>query len=158
MIIFNFDVIAKPADQIGQRQPDSDGRSIWNMFHDKELGRICLIVNQDYDKELFEQWLRRESFKAAMYEFIDFKDPVLRAERIHTISGIWGRAKWYVDNDARVCAETLKRGIPTLLVASPYIIRPEWAGTRELKTWDTLTKELDDQAMKASDKNWREVE
>ncbi len=158
MILFNFDVIAKPSDMLGQRQPDNDGRFIWNLFHEKEMGGICLIVNDHYDSELFEQWLRRENFKASMYEFLDFTDPVLKAERIHTIASIWGRTKWYIDNDARVCAETLKRGIPTLLVGAPYIIRPEWNGTKDLRSWDTLTKELDDQALKATSKNWGEFE
>lgn len=157
MILFNFDVIARPAETLGQRQPDSDGRYVWNLFHEQEMGRICLIVNDDYDKDLFETWLKRESFKAAMYEFVDFSDPILRAERIHTISAIWGRAKWYVDNDARVCAETLKRGIPTLLVASPYIIRPEWTAPKQIRSWDSLTLELDDQAIKASTKTWNDV-
>lgn len=158
MILFNFDVIARPADSLGQRQPDADGRYIWNLFHTQEMGKICLIVNDIYDKELFEVWLKRENFKAAMYEFVDFVDPVLKAERIHTLSGIWGRSKWYVDNDARVCAETLKRGIPTLLVASPYVIRPEWHSPKQIKSWDTLTTELDEQAMQAANRTWSDVE
>lgn len=40
MILFNFDVIARPADSLGQRQPDADGRYIWNLFHTQEMGKI----------------------------------------------------------------------------------------------------------------------
>lgn len=156
MLLFNFDVISRPADSLGERQPNSHGRYIWNLFHEKEMGRICLIVNKEYDRQLFEAWLKREAFKAAMYEFVEFEDPALRAERIHTIAAIFGRAQWYVDNDPRVCAETLRLGIPTLLVASPHVIRPEWSGTKSTKPWDTLIEELDDQAMQQSIKNWGE--
>ena len=157
MILFNFDVLARPADELGQRQPDPEGRYLWSMLHEKEMGRICLIVNQEYEREIFETWLKKEVIKAASYEFIDFDDPVLKAERIHTIAAVWGKAKWYVDNDPQVCAETLKRGIPTLLVAVPYIVRPEWDGGRNIKSWDTLVDELDAQAIKAANKTWRDV-
>lgn len=159
MILFNFDVITRPAETLGQRQPDPEGRFIWNLFHEKELGRICLIVNEEYDRTMFETWLKRENFKASMYEFVEFTDPVLRAERIHTLSGVWGgRIKWYVDCDPRVCAETVKRGLPTLLVATPYTIRPEWSGPKQIKSWDVLTSELDEQAYRAASKTWGDAE
>lgn len=154
MILFNFDVIARPSDELGGRQPDPDGRYIWNLLHEKEMGRICLIVNKEYPRELFEAWLKKEMFKASVYEFVEFDDPVLRAERIHTIGGIWGRPKWYVDNDPRVCAETMKRGIPTLFTGVPYVVRPEWNGDKTIKSWDVLVDEIDEQAIKAATKTW----
>jgi hypothetical protein len=157
VIIFNFNVIARPAELIGQRQPCTEGRHIWNMFHDKELGRICLICEDDYSPETFEQWLKRESFKPAMYEMVDFSDPVLKAEKVKTLSALWGKTHWYVDNDPRTCAETLKLGIPTLVVANPFIIRPEWDKERDIKAWDLLVDEMDAQAIKEANKTWREL-
>jgi len=154
MILFNFDVLAKPAETLGERQPDPDGRYIWHMFHEREMGRICLIVNQEYPRDLFEAWLKKEAFKASAYEFLDFEDPILRGERIHTIGGIWGRPRWYVDNDPRVCAETMKRGIPTMLIGVPYVVRPEWGGQKVIKSWDVLVDEIDEQAIKAATKTW----
>lgn len=157
MILFNFDVIAKPDKSIGQRQPDVNGRHLWSMFHEKEMGRLCLIINEECKKEHLEVWLKREGFKASMYEFVDIDNPVLKAERIHTIASMWGRIKWYVDNDPRVCAETIKLGIPTLLVGVPFVVRPEWSEPANIREWESVVEELDRQAMKASMKTWDEL-
>lgn len=156
MIIFNFSVLARPAESLPLRQPDSDGRNIWSMFHEANYGRICLVVNEDYDKELLEEWLKREGFKPSFYEFIGEDKPTLQAERIHRVSAVFGKAKWYVDNDPEVCAQTLKLGIPTLLVATPYIIRPEWSGDKALKPWDTLVEEVNRQHLIRATKAWRD--
>jgi hypothetical protein len=157
MILFNFDVLAKPSETLGQRQPDPEGRYLWSLLHEREMGRICIIVNQDYERELFEGWLKKEGVKAASYEFILFDDPILKAERIHTVAAVWGKAKWYVDNDPRVCAETLKRGIPTIVAVSPYVVRPEWDGGRMVKSWESLVDEIDTQALKAANRTWGDV-
>lgn len=156
MIIFNFSVLARPAESLPLRQPDSDGRNIWSMFHESNYGRICLVVNEDYDKELLEEWLKREGFKPSFYEFIGEDKPSLQAERIHRLSAVFGKARWYIDNDPEVCAQTLKLGIPTLMVATPYIIRPEWAGDKALKPWDTLVEEVNRQHMIRATKAWRD--
>lgn len=155
MILFNFNVLARPGEVLAARQPDPDGRAIWSMLFEKFSGRICVISNVEYDRMQFEEWLKIEQFKASVYEFVDQVDPVLKAERVHTIGASIGRINWYVDNDPRVCAETLKLGIPTLVVASPYIVRPEWGSGRQVKEWDSLVDEMDSQALKAAEKSWR---
>lgn len=157
MIVFNFDVIARPGDSLELRQPDPEGRAIWRMMFEHYTGRICVISDVEYTRFQFEDWLKREQFKASVYEFLDVPDAVLKAERIHIIGSTFGRITWYVDNDALACAETLKLGIPTLLVASPYIVRPEWGGNKTIKEWGALVNEMDSQALKASEKSWREM-
>lgn len=157
MIIFNFDVLASPAESITLRQPDPNGRAIWTMLFEKYMGRICVVSMNEYPSIGFEDWLKREQFKASKYEFIDEVDAVLKAERIHRIGAAFGRIEWYVDNDPSICAETLKLGIPTLIPASPYIIRPEWENGRKLKEWGTLVDEMNAQALKASNKAWRDL-
>ncbi len=157
MIIFNFDVLARPGASLAVRQPDPDGRAIWRMMFEHYTGRICVVSTTEYPKIQFEEWLKREQFKASVYEFLDVPDAVLKAERVHIIGSSFGRITWYVDNDPLACAETLKLGIPTLLVASPYIVRPEWGGTKTTKEWGTLVTEMDEQALKASEKSWREM-
>ncbi len=157
MIVFNFDVLARPGDSLATRQPDPDGRAVWSMLFDKYTGRICVVSTTEYDRTQLEEWLKREKFKASSYDFIDFIDPALRAERVHIIGSAFGRINWYVDNDAATCAETLKLGIPTMVIASPYIIRPEWDGGRKLKGWDSLVDEINSQALKAAERDWRDL-
>lgn len=157
MIVFNFSVLAKPAETLATRQPDSDGRAVWGAFFDKYMGRIILVCNEDYDRAQFTEWLKREQFKASMLDFIETEDPVLRAEKVHRVGSAAGRIDWYIDNDPRTCAETLKLGIPTIMVASPYIVRPEWDGGRKVKDWGALVDELDTQALKAAERTWRDV-
>ena len=157
MIVFNFSVLARPAENLSLRQPDSDGRAVWGAFFDKYMGRIILVCNEDYDRGQFTDWLKREQFKASMLDFIDVTDPVLRAEKVHRIGSAAGRIDWYIDNDPRTCAETLKLGIPTIVIAAPYIVRPEWDTGRKIKDWGSLVDELDNQALKAAERTWRDV-
>ncbi len=157
MIVFNFDVLARPGESLSLRQPDPDGRSVWSMMFEKYTGRICVVSTTEYPRLQFEDWLKRERFKASLYEFIDHTDPFLQAEKIQTIGSAFGRIDWYVDNHPKVCAETLKLGIPTLVVASPYIGLPEWDTLNRVKGWDSLVDEMDSQALKSAKKTWREV-
>jgi hypothetical protein len=156
VIIFNFSVVAKPGQSLGERQPDRSGMYIWKMMHDQSIGRICLVVNETYQRPILEDWLKVEGLKPSFYELLDEPSPNLRAEKVHRIGAVFGRPEWYVDNDPLTCAETLKLGIQTLLVASPYIVRPEWSGERTIRAWDTLVEEMDNQALKAAEKTWRE--
>ena len=156
MILFNFSVLARPADSISLRQPDPQGLYIWRMMHDQSIGRICLVINEDYTKMIMEDWLKKEGIKPSFYEMLDESDPVLRAEKINRIGAVFGKPEWYVDNDPRTCAETLKLGMPTMLIASPYLVRPEWSNMKVIKEWNVLVEELDTQALRAAEKTWRE--
>jgi hypothetical protein len=157
VIVFNFNVLATPAETLPLRQPDPNGRAVFSMMFEKYMGRICVVSTIEYDRPVFEDWLKRERFKASSYEFIDEVDAVLQAEKVHRIGSAFGRIDWYVDNDPRVCAETLKLGISTLVAASPYVVRPEWNGSRYIKEWGTLVDEMDSQALKAAEKTWRDL-
>lgn len=156
MILFNFSVLARPAETLALRQPDPDGRKIWNVLFDDSIGRMCLVINEDYDRSVIEHWLKKEGFKPSFYEILDEPSPNLRAEKVHRISAVFGKVDWYIDNNPRTCAETLRLGIPTLLVACPYIIRPEWDGGRVIKEWDTMVEEMDNQAVKMAEKAWKD--
>ena len=125
-------------------------------MHDQSVGRICLVVNEDYTKMIMEDWLKKEGIKPSFYEMLDESDPILRAEKINRIGAVFGKPEWYVDNDPRTCAETLKLGMPTMLIASPYLVRPEWSNMKVIKEWNVLVEELDTQALRAAEKTWRE--
>jgi len=113
-------------------------------------------VNEDYSKLIIEDWLKKEGIKPSFYEMLDEPDPFLRAEKIHRIGAVFGKPEWYVYNNPRTCAETLKLGIPTLLIASPYLALQSWSNMKVIKEWNVLVEELDVQALKAAEKTWRE--
>jgi len=120
------------------------------------MGRMLLVVNEDYPRDQLEAWLKTEGFKPSMYEFLDEELPDVKAQKIHRLGAVFGRPSWYVDNNSRVCSETLALGIPTLLVACPYVVRPEWSSQKEMRQWGELVKEMDTQALKAAEKTWRD--
>lgn len=158
MIFMNFNVIARPAEDVAHRIPDPEGRALWSMFHREMMGRIFLIVDQCDKPEHLETWLVREGFKAFQYEILDSNDPVIKAERVHQLSASLGRTNWYVDNDPRTVSRTLERGISSLLVAVPYTIRPEWVAPKQVKPWGEMVEEMDRQAEMRNRKTWNELE
>lgn len=157
MILFNLSVLARPAESLVLRQPDPDGRKLWRALFDQSIGRICLVVNEPYERASIEHWCKLEGFKPSFYEILDEPNINIRAEKIHKIASIFGRPEWYIDNDPKVCAETLSLGIPTILVACPYVVRPEWGGDRMIKEWDSVVDAMEEQALKAAEKTWGDV-
>lgn len=157
MILFNLSVLARPAETLVLRQPDPDGRRLWKALFEQTTGRICLVINEPYDRGSIEHWCKVEGFKPSFYEILDEPVITLRAEKIHRISSTFGRPEWYIDNDPRLCAETLKLGIPTLVVACPYIVRPEWDGERVVKEWSQLVDSMDAQALKSAERTWGDI-
>lgn len=156
MILFNFNVIAKPNDTLADRQPSPEGRSLWKILNEAYMGRIILIVNEDYPRDKLEHWLKGEGFKPSMYEMLDESDPSLLSQKIHRIAAVFGKPHWYVDTDPEVCSKMIALGIPSLVVACPYTIRPEWNSPKEIRKWDTLVSELEEQVMRAAEKTWRD--
>lgn len=153
MITFNFDVLARPASELAKRQPDPDGRALWNLFSGT-LQHMCIVVDEDVDRRIFEHWLIREGLKASTIDFLDSHEPLVKAEKIHHLTTMFGRAGWYVDTDPRTIALTIAKGIPSLLVGSPHTIRPEWEEEPEIRPWDAVVAELDRQKMKKAQRTW----
>lgn len=125
------------------------------MFHKQSMGHMCVVVDEELNRDIFEQWLMREGYKAQIYEFLDTSDPVVKAEKVHLLTTSFGRAGWYIDNDPRTLALTIAKGIPSLLVGSPFTIRPEWEESgRQIRPWDELVSEMDRQHLKKVQKAW----
>lgn len=158
MIIINFDVIARPSENLGSRQPDPEGRDIWRMFFDKSVGRIALVIDDPVNREILEVWLKKEGYKPALYEVLDTKNPMLKAEKVQLLSTSFGRASWYVDNDPATCARTMRLGIPTLMVCVPWVVRPEWHEERVPRDWDDIVDETIRQRVIKTEKTWGELE
>lgn len=158
MIIFNFDVISRPSDSVGSRQPDPDGRDLWRMFFEKSVGRIALVVNEaPNNRDILETWLKKEGYKPAVYEVMDTHDPVLKAEKVQLLTTSFGKASWYVDNDAATCARTMRLGIPTLMVCTPWVVRPEWHEEKVPRDWDDIVAETTRQAVIRAEKTWGDL-
>lgn len=119
---------------------------------------MAIVYDGEPQKDIFEHWLMQEGFKAATYEVFDTKDPVIKAEKVHLLTTLFGRAGWYVDVDPRTVARTIAKGIPSLLVGSPYTIRPEWEQEKTITPWGELVAEMDRQNLLKTQKAWRELE
>jgi hypothetical protein len=161
MIVFNFDVLAYPGDELGARVPDPDGLKLFRMFHAQTRGTVAIVYKGDlYDptkKKIFEEWLKRENVKASYYEAIG-SDTALQEHNVHKLSTMFGRADWYVDDDPELCTRLYSKGVRCFIYANPQIIRPEWHETRSARPWDALVAEMDRQAEMLSARAWGEME
>lgn len=161
MIVVHFDVVSQPHEEVMQRQPSPEGRRLWNVFFDVFYGRMIMLVDSDIDEQQAANWLRRERFKPSLvYAAKDFAldGSTPCADAVWNISAELGKVDWYLDANPETCALTLSKGIPTLLVAVPHVSRPEWAAPRQIRGWDTLSEELDRQALMRADRTWGDVE
>lgn len=158
MIVFNFGVLARPNKSVALRQPDPDGMRLWRQFHESNLGRLGLVVDEEYEQEHLEHWLRLHGVKAAIHQTLYTDDPVAKADKVHLLMASVGKIEWYLDSDPLACKETLARGIPTILVVSPYVVRPEWHDTKPARAWDELVAEVDRQQTLWAERDWEKDE
>ena len=79
----------------------------------------------------------------------------MKAEKVHRLQGLHGKVTdWYFDVDVRTCALTIARGIPTMVVGIPYVVRPEWDTGQGQRSWSALVEEVDRQAYMKAKKTW----
>lgn len=161
MIVIHFDVLALPSDEVMTRQPSPEGRRLWNTFFTPYHGRLIVLIDHTTDLTMAGEWLRREQFKASIIHetsdwVVDGSHP--RADAVWQLSAQFGKVEWYIDSDIEACAETLSKGIPTLIAAVPSVSRPEWRSPKQMRGWDTIASELDEQAKRRADKTWGDIE
>lgn len=154
MIVFNFDILARPHQSVALRQPDPEGLRLWNQFHEVNLGRLGLVVDVEYEKDHLEHWLKLHGIKAAIYQTLYTEDPAMKADKVHLLMATVGKIEWYLDSDPLTCRETLARGIPTILVAAPYVVRPEWHDSKPARAWDELVVEVERQQTLWAERDW----
>lgn len=161
MLVVHFDVLALPSEELATRLPSSEGRKLWSVFFERFLGRIIVLIDHDTDMAFVSEWLKRERFKASMiFQTLDvYSDrSIARAEAAWLASAQVGKLEWYLDSDPGACAEMLSRGVPTLLVAVPSVMRPEWRNPRSIRGWDDIANELEEQALRRAEKTWGETD
>lgn len=158
MIVFGFDVIAHPGDELGARQPTKEGRKLWHMMQGMYEGRICVLAHGLDDKKtpILMEWLKRENYKAGAIDLTYETSPDAKLERIRSIQAGYGRIDWFVDTDPATVAKSVHEGIASLLVSIPSVPRPEWVDGRNIKGWDELSRELDAQALAKAERNWND--
>jgi hypothetical protein len=157
MIIFNLNVLARPGEGIGSRQPDPEGMRMWRYLHEATLGRMAVVIDDDPDVEHLEHWLRTNTVKAATYDIMNTSDPAMKAEKIQLLSSVTGRVDWYIDNDPATIALTLRKGMPSLLMLTPWTVRPEWHEETSHRSWDAIVSEVDRQSELRAERNWRDL-
>lgn len=159
MIVFNFDVLARPGVELGARVPDPEGMYLWRTLHETTIGQMAVIMSEDItDTMLLETWLKINGVKAIMYEVVGTREPKVNAEKVARILAAAGGRSMYFDTDPLTVSETYASGIPSLLVCQPHVVRPEWSAEKKMRGWDSLVEEIDRQALAKSEKNWREME
>lgn len=161
MIVIHFDVLATSSNKFITRQPSPEGRRLWNTFFDQYKGRMVVVADEDTDAELIKEWLKRENFKPS---YVHIADSMHQSHHTARSGSVWwvnsnlGKITWYLDTDPACCADAIRMGISTLLVAVPSVIRPEWDNRPELRSWDVVVNELEAQAMRKAEKTWGDPE
>lgn len=163
MIIISFDALAADAKDLGARQPRNETRRLWNALFPYYHGRIIVIadgISKDghQGEQILLEWLKREGFKASAVDIVQDKGSEVRYDRVVSLSAVYGKIHWYIDNDPEAIAKVARYGIPTLLVTIPDTIRPEWKDGREIKGWDTLVEEINNQELAKKERVWGEIE
>jgi len=156
MIIFNFDVLALPGKEFGARVPYPEGMRLWSDLFETHMGRLAVVIDEAPQSHILEHWLKINGIKAAVYEELGTTDPQMKAEKVYKLSMAVGTKDWYIDTDPRTVAITMKLGMPSLLVANPYIVRPEWVDPQHNRPWDELVEEIDRQATMRAARDWGE--
>jgi hypothetical protein len=162
MIIITFDALALPADDLGARQPRNETRRLWNALFPYYHGRIIILadgINKDghQGEQILLAWLKREGFKASAVDIVHEKGSEVRYDRVVSLSAVYGRLHWFIDIDPEAIAKVARHGIPTLLVTIPDTIRPEWKEGREMKGWDVLVEEINNQELAKKERDWGEI-
>jgi hypothetical protein len=157
MVVFSFDVLAYPNDELGARQPIPEGRRIWNAFTASYNGRIAVLGTGVRNTPVFLEWLKREGFKASTVDIIEDDGSLVKVDRVLSLNAVYGRIDWYVDSDPAAIAGVTHNGIPTLLITVPHTVRSEWVDVKKVKGWDTLVGEIESQALAKAEKTWNDA-
>ena len=156
MIIFSFDVLAAPNEELGARQPIAEGRRLWNIFAGAYNGRIAVCATGVTNTPILLEWLKREGFKASTVGVIESDTSQTKVDRVMSMNAVYGRIDWYIDVDPSAIAGVAHSGISTLLVTIPHTIRPEWVDGRKVKGWDTLVSEIESQTLAKAERTWND--
>ena len=159
VIVFDYDVVARPGKDLGGRAPDPDGMALWRTHHDKSMGSMGIVYPGTLDNtEMLQSWLMINGVKAPMYEVLDTDDPALQADKICRILSASGKRGIFVGANPDTVREVYARGSVAILFMTPHVVRPEWTSTKTMKSWDALTEEIDNQRKQAAERSWGDLD
>jgi len=157
MVLFSFDVLAAPNEEVGARQPIPEGRRLWNSFASSYNGRLAVCSTGIRNTPLLMDWLKKEGFKASTVDVVEDASSQSKIDRVTSLNAVYGKIDWYIDIDPAAVAGVLRSGISTLLVSIPHTVRPEWVDGRKVKAWDTLVDEIETQTLAKAERTWRDA-
>ena len=158
MILFNFNVLARPGEELGARVPDPEGVYLWRSLFEASVGRLGVLYSGDPDTVMFQNWMKINQIKAIMYDTTGTTESKVCAEKAAQILAAAGGRNMYIDVDPDTVKETYALGIPSFLMCQPFIVRPEWSSTKQMKGWDNLVDEIDRQAIAKAEKTWGDLD
>lgn len=141
MIIIDIEVLMKEGPELGSRQPNPDGMSIWNILKISTSNSMVLLVPERMRGTILHAWLNRASMGPINIDYHRAETSVEKASIVKLLMSQYGSMDWYVDIDPGTITETIKLGIRSLLVTSPHVI--EVPPPRI--TWDEMVAEIDRQ-------------
>ena len=157
MLIVNFDLIALPAETLPTRQPSLSGRRIWNMLFNSYSGQIILMCVGDPNMEVLLHWLKTENFKPSVIDISKEYGLKAKQERLQALLAAYGRAQFYVDSEPEAVAMALHEGVSALLCVEPHLYQPDWGSPKQVKSWSTITDEIEEQSIKQAELTWKDL-
>lgn len=151
MIVFSFDVLARPAEAVVLRHPDPDGLLLWRHFYDASMGQMAIVFHEQYKQAHVEHWMLMNNVKANIYEFLHGQTLEERAREIQAMGFNYGAIQWYVDDSPAMVRAAIAQGIPSMLVALPYEV-PSYAHPNS--DWDSLVAEIERQKRLRTEREW----
>ncbi len=161
MYIFHLDALAHAHEEMIQRLPRRNGLLLWRALYESSMGRMGVVVTDAVETEKLETWMRLHNIRASVYEVMDPEmGPLDRQIEAMMIHNGMRTGDMYVDVDPLKISQLISRGVPTLLLGDPYVLRKEWSEIepKDSPGWDELVAEMDRQKIYRTKKEWNEDE
>lgn len=162
MYLFHLDALAHDHEETIQRLPRRNGLLLWRALYESSLGRMGVVVTDpEVNGEVLETWMRLHNIRAAVYEIMDEAyDPLDKQIEAMMIKHGMRTGDMYIDVDPKMVSDLIPRGVPSLLLCDPWVLRKEWVTVeeepRDSKGWDELVAEMDRQKVYRTQKEWKE--
>jgi hypothetical protein len=160
MYIFHDRALAHAHEEMVHRLPRRNGLLLWRALYDSSLGRMGVVVTDPAISNVaLETWMRLHNIRAAVYEIMDDEfGPLDQQIEGMMIKHGMRSGDMYVDTDPDMISKLLARGVPSLLLADPYVLRKEWTEQepKDSPGWDALVAEMDRQTVLRTQREWME--
>lgn len=162
MILVNLDAIAVPGADIATRAPSPKGLEMWRTLKQQNRDVIALCYNENIPRDKLDHWLAKYDVVASYIRELGAVEPAVKAKKIQLVMDSFGRTDWYVDSDIMTVKETWALGIPSILICTPEVGRPEWHDRVGPLAWEALIQEKEAQTQEKQQRSkayrdWRDL-